>query len=33
MIAASALVHGFTIVTRNEKDFKHINVKLINPWL
>ncbi len=33
MIAASALVHGLTMVTRNEKDFKHINVKLINPWL
>ena len=33
MIASTALVHGLTMVTRNEKDFKHIDVKLINPWL
>lgn len=32
MIAAISMVHGFTLVTRNEKDFKHIDVPLINPW-
>ncbi|MBE8232309.1 MAG: type II toxin-antitoxin system VapC family toxin, partial [Endozoicomonadaceae bacterium] len=33
MIAATSIVNGYTLVTRNVKDFKHINVKLINPWL
>lgn len=33
MIAATALVHGMTLVTRNEKDFRHIKMGLINPWL
>lgn len=33
MIAATALVHGMTLVTRNEKDFRHIKLDLINPWL
>ncbi len=33
MIAATSIVHGFTLVSRNESDFQHINVKLINPWL
>lgn len=33
MIAATSMVHGLTLVTRNEKDFKHTNVELINPWL
>ena len=32
MIAATAIVHGFTLVSRNEKDFKHIDVDIINPW-
>lgn len=33
MIAATCIVHGFALVSRNEKDFQHINVELINPWL
>ncbi|MGD0960914.1 MAG: type II toxin-antitoxin system VapC family toxin [Methylomonas sp.] len=32
IIAATALVHGMTLVTRNINDFKHINIELINPW-
>ncbi|HVE44533.1 MAG TPA: type II toxin-antitoxin system VapC family toxin [Gammaproteobacteria bacterium] len=32
MIAATALVHGMTIVTRNIVDYKNINVELLNPW-
>lgn len=33
MIAAISIVHGFTLVSRSESDFQHINVELINPWL
>jgi hypothetical protein len=32
LIAATALVHGMTVVTRNEKDFGGTKVPLINPW-
>jgi hypothetical protein len=32
MIAATALVHGMTVVTRNVEDFAGTGVKLINPW-
>jgi toxin FitB len=32
LIAATALVHGMTVVTRNVGDFKPTGVKLINPW-
>ena len=32
MIAASAIEHGFTVVTRNVADFEHSGVKLVNPW-
>jgi predicted nucleic acid-binding protein len=32
MIAATALVHGMTIVTRNVDEFKPTGVKLLNPW-
>ena len=31
-IAATALVHGMTVVTRNVGDFEGTGVKLINPW-
>jgi predicted nucleic acid-binding protein len=33
MIAASALEHKFTVVTRNTADFEATGVPLINPWL
>jgi hypothetical protein len=32
MIAATALVHGLTVVTRNTKDFKPVGVELLNPF-
>ena len=33
MIAATALVNGLTVVTRNTRDFAHTSVKVFNPWL
>jgi len=32
MIAATALVHGLTVVTRNVADFQATGVALLNPW-
>lgn len=32
LIAATALVHGLTVVTRNLADFEGTGVPLINPW-
>ena len=32
MIAATALVHGLTVVTRNHSDFQSTGVPLLNPW-
>lgn len=32
LIAATALVHGMTVVTRNVADFETMGVQLINPW-
>lgn len=32
LIAATALVHGLTVVTRNTHDFEPTGVALINPW-
>lgn len=31
-IAATALVHGMTVVTRNTGDFEGTGVPLVNPW-
>lgn len=31
-IAATAIVHGMTVVTRNVTDFETTGVALINPW-
>lgn len=33
LIAATALVHGMTVVTRNVDDFKPSGAILLNPWL
>jgi predicted nucleic acid-binding protein len=32
LIAATALVHGMTVVTRNTSDFQPTGVPLLNPW-
>lgn len=32
MIAATALEHGLTVVTRNVKDFANLGVQIFNPW-
>lgn len=32
LIAATALIHGLTVVTRNVGDFEPTGVKLLNPW-
>ena len=33
MIAATAIEHKFTVVTRNVSDFEATGVALLNPWL
>lgn len=32
LIAATALVHGMTVVTRNVADFQATGVAILNPW-
>lgn len=32
MIAATALVHGMTVVTRNIRDFRAFGVPVLDPW-
>jgi predicted nucleic acid-binding protein len=32
LIAATALVHGMTVVTRNVADFESTGVQILNPW-
>ncbi len=33
LIAATALTHGLTVVTRNVGDFEPMGVAVLNPWL
>jgi hypothetical protein len=33
LIAATALRHGLTLVTRNTRDFEAVGVPLLDPWL
>lgn len=33
LIAATAIVHGMTVVTRNAADFEPTGVRVINPWM
>ncbi len=32
LLAATALTHDLTLVTRNTADFEHTGVKWLNPW-
>ena len=32
IIAATALVHGMTVVTRNVNDFNQTGIEMLNPW-
>jgi len=32
LLAATAHVNGFALVTRNTKDFIHTSIEMINPW-
>ena len=32
LIAATALLHGLTVVTRNQADFENARVKIVNPF-
>lgn len=32
LIAATAIVHGLTVVTRNAQDFMPLGVPVLNPW-
>ncbi|MCY3955742.1 MAG: type II toxin-antitoxin system VapC family toxin [Nitrospira sp.] len=31
-IAATAQVHALTLCTRNERDFRRVNIQVFNPW-
>lgn len=33
LIAATAIMHGLTVVTRNVAGFEPLEVSLINPWV
>jgi predicted nucleic acid-binding protein len=32
LLAATALVYGLSMVTRNAKDFESLGLEVINPW-
>jgi predicted nucleic acid-binding protein len=32
LIAATALAHGMTVVTRNVADFEPMGARILNPW-
>jgi predicted nucleic acid-binding protein len=32
LLAATALTHGLTLVTRNETDFRPLGIEVLNPW-
>ena len=33
LLAATALEHGLSLVTRNVKDFADFNIEMVNPWI
>ena len=33
LIAATALIHGLTVVARNVKDFEETGAMIVDPWL
>ena len=32
LIAATALLHGLTVATRNTRDYRRAGVQVVNPW-
>jgi predicted nucleic acid-binding protein len=32
LIAATAVVHGYAVATRDERDFAAFGVPIVNPW-
>jgi predicted nucleic acid-binding protein len=32
LIAATALLHGMTVATRNTRDYRRTGVQVVNPW-
>ena len=33
LLAATAIEHGLSLVTRNVKDFAGFDIKIVNPWI
>jgi predicted nucleic acid-binding protein len=33
LIAACAIAYDLTLVTKNSKDFKNMNIKMFDPWI
>jgi hypothetical protein len=32
LLAATALAHGLTLITRNLRDFQHPDLRVLDPW-
>lgn len=33
LLAATALTHGLTLITRNLRDFQHADLQVLDPWM